>query len=231
MDRIAELQELLIGVGVALVCLVAIVRFVSFSWQTAPEEPGHSVTVKPVAVSENASPHVAAIYIAEAAGQPMQRVDEVVAVAGQGLVGDRYYLDRGHWSGSDDYQVTLIASEDLAAIERASGIAVQDGQHRRNIVVRNLPLQHLLGRRFYIGGAFFGYEGPRPPCAYIETVTERGMAKALGRQAGICVRCIHSGTLRQGDAVVISNITLMQALKYRLKRSLRQWQRRNSHHA
>src|SRR5581483_1184094 len=129
-----------------------------------------------------------------AGGETMRPVDEVQALAGRGLEGDRYATRRGYWTDVDECQVTLIAAEDLEAIAGSSRIAVQDGQHRRNIVVRGLDLRALAGRTFRIGEATFAYDRPRPPCRYVESITEPGMTRALAaRRGGICVRVIDSG--------------------------------------
>ena len=56
------------------------------------------------------------------------------------------------------------------------------------------------------------------------------MTKALGRRAGICVRCITSGVVREGDRIEILTVTLSGALKYRLNLLLRQWQAGNRPH-
>jgi MOSC domain-containing protein YiiM len=170
------------------------------------------------------------LYIAAEAAQPMERVDRVVAVAGRGLAGDRYFLERGHWSGTDGCEVTIIAQEDIDEIERRSSVQVQNGQHRRNIVTRNLPVEILAGKRFRIGSASFGYERPRPPCAYIQMVSEPGMTRALGKRAGICVRCIRGGEILEGDQIVILSVTPLQALRYRAKAILERWQSKNRGH-
>ena len=142
------------------------------------------------------------VFVAGAGGQPMRPVDEVQAVAGRGLDGDRYATRRGYWTDVDECQVTLIAGEDLDAITESSGVAVQDGQHRRNIVTRGVELRALAGRTFRIGGATFAYDRPRPPCRYIEALTEPGMTRALAaRRGGICVRVVESGLVRTGDAI------------------------------
>jgi MOSC domain-containing protein YiiM len=159
------------------------------------------------------------VFVAGAGGQPMRPVDEVQAVAGRGLDGDRYATRRGYWTDVDECQVTLIAGEDLDAISGgsrrrdqgdtrcppgsvSSGVAVQDGQHRRNIVTRGVDLRALAGRRFRIGEATFAYDRPRPPCRYIEAITEPGMTRALAaRRGGICVRVVESGLVRTGDEI------------------------------
>jgi MOSC domain-containing protein YiiM len=132
----------------------------------------------------------------------MRTVDEVQAVAGRGLDGDRYATRRGYWTDVDECQVTLIQAEDLDAIAASSGPAVQDGQHRRNIVTRGVNLRGLVGRSFRIGQATFVYDRARPPCRYIEGLTEPGMTRALAaRRGGICVRVVESGLVRTGDSL------------------------------
>ena len=60
------------------------------------------------------------VFVAGGGGQPMRPVDEVQAVAGRGLDGDRYATRRGYWTDVDECQVTLIAGEDLDAITESS---------------------------------------------------------------------------------------------------------------
>jgi MOSC domain-containing protein YiiM len=141
------------------------------------------------------------VFVAEAGGQPMRPVDEVQAVAGRGLDGDRYATRQGYWTDVDECQVTFIAAEDLDAIS-SSGVAVEDGQHRRNIVTRGVDLRGLAGRSFRVGDATFAYDRPRPPCRYIESITEQGMTRALAaRRGGICARVVESGVIRPGDRI------------------------------
>ena len=143
------------------------------------------------------------IFIASAGGTDMQAVDEVEAQAGCGLLGDRYCSRTGYWTGVDECQVTLIESEDLEQIRLQTGIRVENGEHRRNLVTRNVRLVELAGKRFRIGEAIFEFDRPRPPCKYIESITERGMTRVLLRNGGICVRVFQSGVIRTQDPIVI----------------------------
>ena len=153
-------------------------------------------------------PSVAALYICAEAGAVMRRVPAVEAVAGRGLEGDRYYLNQGHWSESDECEVTLIAQEDLDQAMRETGISLRDGRHRRNMVTRNIDLGSLTGRRFRIGGACFSAARPRPPCLYLQKLTQPGLARALVGRGGIGVHCFKSGPIRDGDSIVILNLSL-----------------------
>lgn len=143
------------------------------------------------------------IYIATRGGAAMQRVDQVEALAGRGLAGDRYCEKAGYWTGVDECQVTLIRAEDLDETSRRTGVRLQHGEHRRNFVVRGLDLKQLAGQQFRIGEAVLQYDRPRPPCSYIASITEPGMTKALARCGGICAVVLESGVIRSGDEIHI----------------------------
>ena len=71
-------------------------------------------------------------------------------------------------------------------------------------MTRNIEYEELIGKHFRIGKkAMFVYEKPRPPCAYIESITEKGMTKALARIGGICIQVIESGTITIDDEITI----------------------------
>lgn len=149
---------------------------------------------------------VTQIYIAPRAGAPMHRLREVAAIAGGGLAGDRYLLGTGYYgyyTPRNVCQVTLIEEEALERMAAAHGVATAAGEHRRNLVTRGVRLPELRGKRFAIGGAVFEYDRSRPPCGYLERVTQRGMARAMGEGAGICVSVVTGGHVREGDALVV----------------------------
>ena len=161
---------------------------------------------------------VEAIFIAGSGSQPMQRVDEVEALAGAGLSGDRYAQRTGYWTGVDECQVTLIEAEALDTITSSTDVRVAEGQHRRNVVVRGIELRGLAGATFTIGEARFAYDRPRPPCRYIESLTQPGMTRALAaRRGGICVRVVESGVIRVGDELVVEDVSRVAAWFDRLR--------------
>ncbi len=143
------------------------------------------------------------IFIAPDGGAGMEAVAEAEAIAGQGLRGDRYCQRSGYWIGKDECQITLIRAEDLEQITASTGIQIQNGEHRRNLVTRGLPLDSLAGKRFQAGSAILEYDRPRPPCGYIQSLTEPGMMKALLGSGGICARVIQSGTIRVADSIEV----------------------------
>ena len=126
----------------------------------------------------------------------MDAVDAVEAVAGRGLVGDRYA------SASGKRGVTLIQAEHLAAIASLAGHAgVAPATLRRNVVVRWIPLLALKDRRFRIGAVLLQGTGPCEPCSQMEAALGTGGYNAMRGMGGICARIVEGGTLRVGDAV------------------------------
>ena len=175
------------------------------SVREVPRPVGPPLTAERTEGAERTGPGtVEAIFVGPDGGAPMRRVGTVAAIADHGLEGDRYCDRTGYWSGLDDCQVTLIESEALDDIADQYGVDVSEGQHRRNIVTRGLSFSALPGRYLRVGNAVLAYDRPRPPCRYIESITEPGMARALAaRRGGICVRVVESGNIGVGDLIQV----------------------------
>ena len=98
---------------------------------------------------------VVSIHIAPGEGEPVVEVDEIRAIEGRGLEGDRYFIKSGKMSRRDDpgREVTLIEAEAVEALARDYGVEFGPGESRRNIMVRGVPLNHLRGVEFQVGEA------------------------------------------------------------------------------
>jgi MOSC domain-containing protein YiiM len=144
-----------------------------------------------------------AIFIASQAGEGMQQVEQVEAIADRGLLGDRYANGVGHWRSLDACQVTLVTEADLRKAEQRSCASFAQGQHRRNLVVRGIPLDAFRRRRVRIGETLLEFHRLRPPCGYLDRLVGIGTGKALGKGAGIGLKVIEGGTLCVGDRVSV----------------------------
>ncbi len=137
----------------------------------------------------------------------MQAVTTAEALSQQGLRGDRYSSDLGHWQSLEGCQATLISAQELRSARKKSSAAVieslDSGGHRRNLVIDGLQSKQLEGKTFRIGTAIFRYHKPRPPCGYIDQVAVGGIGKALSHCSGICIHVVSSGRINVGDAVEI----------------------------
>ncbi|MEJ2392700.1 MAG: MOSC domain-containing protein [Gammaproteobacteria bacterium] len=153
------------------------------------------------------SPTLKAIFIATKAGEAMQAVASSHAIVDAGLQGDRYSEASGFWKATDACQVTLISEDDINQAKQARPAMLQDkldnGNHRRNLVVGGIKTKQLQGKTFRIGQAIFRYHKSRPPCAYLEKIEGQGISRALAKHSGVCLYVIQGGTLSIGDTVEI----------------------------
>jgi MOSC domain-containing protein YiiM len=100
-------------------------------------------------------------------------------------------------------QLTLITEQELAWAEGRAGRPLRPGFHRRNLVVAGLMPKQLREQRLQIGEALFVWHRPRPPCGYLDRVSGAGMARALGKGSGCCLKVLASGLIRVGDPVLV----------------------------
>lgn len=146
---------------------------------------------------------VDSIYIAATAKEPVQRVSSVRAVAGKGLEGDRYFLERGTYSDKPGprREVTLIEIEAVEAVNRDYRIALAPGESRRNIVTRGVYLNHLVDREFRVGGVILKGLRLCEPCSHLESLTRPGVLSSLIHRGGLRAQVIQEGTIAVGDLV------------------------------
>lgn len=139
------------------------------------------------------------IGVRPAHGAAMVELDEVEAVAGFGLVGDRLVSGRG----GGRRHVTLVQGEHLPVIAALAGVAeVRPGQLRRNLVVTGINLVALNGLRFALGDevVLIG-TGPCAPCAKMDVSIGAGGFQAMRGHGGLTARIERGGRLRRGDEV------------------------------
>ncbi len=151
---------------------------------------------------------VVAIFIAPDRKVPMVPIQEVRALPGRGLEGDRYFIQRGTFSkagkSGPDREVTLIEIETLESIKRDQGIELDLGESRRNIVTRGVPLNHWVGREFHVGEVKLRGMRLSEPCGYLERLTgKEGLMKALTHRGGLRAQILTEGMIRVGDPVHI----------------------------
>lgn len=95
------------------------------------------------------------IFIASNAGEPMREVPKVMAIEGLGLEGDRYTGERGISSKLKHGTINHVSLIEQEAIDRAnlnSAIPFLPQDARRNIVVKGISLNDLVGREFWVWG-------------------------------------------------------------------------------
>ena len=137
--------------------------------------------------------NVEAIHLCATPAAELHEVDEVTAVAGKGLEGDRHFHEDGAGPGQ---ALTLV---DAAVVEEV-GLGL--GETRRQVTVRGVELNELVGRRFRVGEVeCLGVELCEP-CSHLQEMTRPGIIKELAHRAGINADIVVGGTIRVGDPVV-----------------------------
>ena len=138
------------------------------------------------------------IHITPAKSQPMQTLQEAKLIKGQGIEGDRYLLGTGTYSvkPGEDRQVTLIEAEMLERVAKDDGHPISMDEHRRNLTVRGVPLQHLVGLQFRVGSALL--EGVRinQPCKYLNLMLKRDVYMALWNRSGLNCKVVDGGPIK-----------------------------------
>lgn len=125
--------------------------------------------------------------------------------SGAGLEGDRYALKVGtFYKPQPDYELTLIEAEAIEALRRDYNVELPAGEARRNIVTRNVPLNHLVGKEFAIGDVRIRGVRLCEPCDYLEKVTGKPVIKGLLHRGGLRAQILTPGTIRVGDAVTLT---------------------------
>ena len=121
-------------------------------------------------------------------------VESVRALAGKGLEGDRHFHPDGARPGR---ALTLIEGE---VLEDAS---LTGAQSRRQIVVRGVRLNDLVGKRFRVGNVDCVGVELCEPCLHLQEMTRPGIIKELVHRAGLNADILTDGQISVGDPVVI----------------------------
>lgn len=146
---------------------------------------------------------VVSIYISPAAGQPVQALNKIQAVAGGGLVGDHYYRSPDDPAGrqAKGWQVTLVENEAIAHLGSVLQINLPDGVTRRNLVTHGVNLNDLVGKEFMVGDVRLVGVRLCDPCDYLEGMTYPGIKENLKNKGGLRADILVGGVIQTGDAV------------------------------
>ncbi|MDQ7034981.1 MAG: pyridoxamine 5'-phosphate oxidase family protein [Anaerolineae bacterium] len=140
------------------------------------------------------------IHIAAKEGESLETLSEVEAVAGQGLCGDRYF---GVVNDEEATNITLIAQEDLDAVQQAYDFPITAAQTRRNLLTVGVPLSHLIGKRFRIGDVLLEGVEICEPCKGLAEFSGYGnpIISAMLHRGGLRATIIKGGIIHAGDTI------------------------------
>ena len=143
---------------------------------------------------------VISINITPKAEAPMQSVEEVRAIPGRGLEGDRYFDNKGR-APAPHKELTLIEAEAIEAFTRELNVDYSLGDSRRNVVTRDVPLNHLVGKEFWVGEVKARGVMLCEPCAHLQKLTVKQVLPGLVHRGGLRAQILTEGTIRVGATV------------------------------
>jgi hypothetical protein len=129
-----------------------------------------------------------------------QAVDSIEVLAGQGPVGDRYFVAERARREAED--LTLIEAEALEAFTAETGIELSHEESRRNVLTRGARLNDLVGKRFRVGEVeCLGVELCEP-CNHLQGLTRPGVLRGLVGRGGLRANVTESGRIAVGDDLI-----------------------------
>ena len=141
---------------------------------------------------------IEAIYITAVSEAPMVSLENVKAITGCGLEGDRYCIDE---PGEKSFEnLTLIEQEaydHLATID----LELPTNALRRNLLTSGIELNPLLGKEFMVGEVRCLGTELADPCNYIQGRTLPGVLKAMVGRGGLRCQILEGGLISVGDTV------------------------------
>ncbi len=126
---------------------------------------------------------------------PVVELDQIECVAGRGIRGDRFFDFRENYKG----QITFFSTEVFEALRDELDLPdAQVGATRRNVVVRGVDLDALIGVSFDIQGVRFEGTEECRPCHWMDVALGPGAEAWLKGRGGLRARILAGGILRRG---------------------------------
>ena len=135
---------------------------------------------------------IIAVCISPTEGGPIKAVTEAVAIAGEGLKGDRYCAS----DALSKTQLTLIESEVIDALNSELAKALPATAFRRNLVTEGVRLNSLVGVTFGVGEVQVQGIELCEPCAYLQDLLGvPELVKRLTHKGGLRCEILEGGVI------------------------------------
>ncbi len=146
---------------------------------------------------------ITSLHFAPEAEVPMESAQELRAIAGRGIEGDRYFKETGFFSKNKGphRQVTLFESEVLETIRRDHNKDLAPGECRMNLITEGAPLSHLVGKTFRAGEVLLRGLKLNEPCKHLEEVVGKPIISSLIHRCGLYAEVLEGGAIRTGDTI------------------------------
>ena len=141
---------------------------------------------------------VVEIGIANIKGNQIQHVDKVEVLKGKGLRDDRNFTENNH----KERQITLIEIENINYFNNISKTNIPPLNFRRNIVTKNVKLNDLIGKEFFVGNIKLKAHDLCRPCKYLQDkLKQSNFVREFLHKGGLRCEILTSGKINVGDII------------------------------
>ena len=141
---------------------------------------------------------VVQIGIVNSKGDRIQNVDVVEAIKGKGLLNDRKFEE----NNQKERQVTLIEIDNINHFNKISKTNIPALDFRRNIITKNIKLNDLLDKEFFVGNVKLKAHDLCRPCKYLqEKLKQENFIKEFLHTGGLRREIMSSGKISIGDLI------------------------------
>lgn len=152
-------------------------------------------------MSERNAGTVEAIFLAARHEELPGGVEEVEALPGAGLRGDRHFDGERPADAEPGRDLTLIEAEAIEGLAAEHGVAIEPAEARRQLLTRGIDLNALVGKRFRVGEVECVGQELCEPCAHLQRLTKPGVLRGLVHRGGLRADVLTEGRIRVGDPV------------------------------
>ncbi len=148
---------------------------------------------------------VHSMFIAEAANTALIELKQAELVANRGILGDRYYKGTGTFSemlaDKPFKDLTLIELEEINLFNQKTGLNIAASDFRRNIITKNVRLNELVGRDFFIGNVKLRGIRLCEPCQHLADVLTHKILPEMTGKSGLRAQILTSGNIFINDSI------------------------------
>ena len=139
------------------------------------------------------------IGISENKNNKIVNVNDVEAVKGKGLVGEKHFKE----DNKKRCQITLIEIENINHYNKITGTTIPAINFLRNIVTEGIQLNVLIGKEFFIGAVKVKAHDLCRPCKYLqESLRQNNTVKELLHTGGLRCEILTSGKIFVDDQII-----------------------------
>ena len=139
------------------------------------------------------------IGISENKSNKIVNVNEVEAIKGKGLVGEKHFKE----NNKKRSQITLIEIENINHYNKITGTQIPAIKFLRNIVTKGIRLNELVGREFFIGRVKIKAHDLCRPCKNLQdSFKQKNTVRELLYTAGLRCEILSSGKIFINDQII-----------------------------